>query len=179
MTTALKTTDKPQHYDTITRILHWGMAAGFAWVLTSALAHKFLNESALDNFLWATHKPAGLLLATFMVIRLLWVIINRSRRPAAVSTVAHLGHVALYAVMFAVPFIGLLRQYGSGRAFDAFGVQIMAATPEQTYKWMVDLGGNFHSLLGWVLLALIVGHIAATVWHRRSPETDVLPRMLG
>ncbi|WXL27814.1 cytochrome b [Ectopseudomonas mendocina] len=178
MTTHL-TTNNPQRYDTISRILHWGMAAGFVWVLTSALAHKFLSEGALDNFMWPTHKPVGFILAIFMVIRIIWAVLNRKRRPASKGAAASLGHLALYAVMFAVPFIGLLRQYGSGRAFDAFGVQIMAATPEQTYKWMIDLGGNFHGLLGWVLLALVVGHIAMTVLHRRNPETDVLPRMLG
>ncbi|KRW58070.1 cytochrome b [Pseudomonas sp. TTU2014-080ASC] len=174
-----ETTNTPQTYDSVSRILHWGMAAGFAWVFSSALAHKFFNEGALDSFLWPTHKAAGLLLAACVVIRLLWAVLNRSRRPASVSLVASLGHLALYALMVAVPFIGLLRQFGSGRAFEAFGVQIMAATPDQTYGWMVDLGGNFHSLLGWVLLALIVGHIVMTLLHRRDPSQDVLPRMLG
>jgi cytochrome b561 len=37
-----------------------------------------------------------------------------------------------------------------------------------------------HKPLEFLLLAMIVGHIAMVVVHRRSPgHTDVLPRMLG
>jgi cytochrome b561 len=177
--TSLIQPQRPHRYDSLSRALHWLMALGFAWIFSSALAHKFCNESALDNFLWATHKPAGLLLLIAVLLRVIWALLSRTRRPAPLSLGASLGHLALYLLMLAVPAIGMLRQYGSGRAFEAFGVQLMAATPDSSHKWMIDLGGNFHSLLGWTLLVLVLGHIALTLWHRRSPASDVLPRMLG
>ncbi|MEX1081845.1 MAG: cytochrome b/b6 domain-containing protein [Halofilum sp. (in: g-proteobacteria)] len=46
--------------------------------------------------------------------------------------------------------------------------------------WLVAPGNLFHSWLGWALLALILGHVAIAIIHRRSPEKeDVLPRMMG
>ena len=95
------------------------------------------------------------------------------------SRAAHLGHLALYALMVAVPFIGLLRQYGSGRAFDPFGIPLMPGRPDDRIDWMVELGSLLHGELGWVLLACVVGHIAMALWHRRHPTSNVLPRMVG
>lgn len=38
----------------------------------------------------------------------------------------------------------------------------------------------FHGWLGWLLLALIAGHILMTFVHRRRPgDQDVLRRMIG
>jgi hypothetical protein len=37
-----------------------------------------------------------------------------------------------------------------------------------------------HGWLGWTLLAMIIGHIGMTLYHRRkATEQDVLPRMAG
>ncbi|MGE8498850.1 MAG: cytochrome b [Pseudomonas sp.] len=179
MTAPLLKPDSPQRYGTVSRVLHWGMALGFAWMFATTLTTYFFAESALDELLWPTHKSVGALMMLLLLVRGAWSLLNARRRPASTSLLAHLGHLALYAVMFAVPFIGLLRQFGSGRAFAPFGIPLMPGFEGGAIKWMTDLGGNFHGLLGWTLLALTVGHIAAALWHRRSSETNVIPRMFG
>ncbi|MDX5503091.1 MAG: cytochrome b/b6 domain-containing protein, partial [Halomonas sp.] len=72
--------------------------------------------------------------------------------------------------------LALLRQYGSGRTFEPFGIPLMPGF-EGEIEWMVAPGSLFHGVLGWVLLALIVGHVAMVMWHRRQGQ-DVLGRML-
>jgi len=79
-----------------------------------------------------------------------------------------------------IPLIGLLRQYGSGRAFSPLGLPVFAGfDASQKIQWLVDLGSNWHGELGWVLLALVCGHVAMALRHRGHTQHDVLPRMVG
>lgn len=81
--------------------------------------------------------------------------------------------------MLLIPVIGLLRQYGSGREFSAFGLTIMEGLEGEKVQWMIDLGRDFHSELGWTMLVLIVGHIGAVLVHSLRGEPQVLRRMFG
>lgn len=170
--------DNNNRYGLVTRILHWGMGALLIWQFSSVFAHVFFEDNSLDSFLWATHKPVGFLLFILIVLRLLWALINRARRPASTSLAATLGHIALYALMFAVPAAALLRQYGSGRTFEAFGLTIFEGFSSAKIEWMLSIGNNFHGNLGWLLIVLTGGHIFMVFWHKYSKKAvDVLPRM--
>lgn len=170
--------DNSTRYGLVTRILHWGMAGLLFWQFTSVLAHALFADTGFDRFFWPTHKPVGFLLFILIWLRILWALINRSRRPESLSLAATLGHIALYALMFAVPTAALLRQYGSGRTFEAFGLTIFEGFSGDKIEWMLNIGNNFHGNLGWLLIALALGHIFMVVWHKYSKSSeDVLPRM--
>lgn len=171
--------DSATRYGTVSRWFHWGMAWCFAAVFAAALAHHFLEDSALDGLLWPLHRSLGALLMLLVLLRAAWALLHAKQRPPHVSRAAHLGHLTLYALMVAVPCIGLLRQYGSGRAFAPFGLPLMPGRPDDKVDWLVELGGLLHGELGWVLLACVAGHVAMALWHRRQPAGNVLPRMLG
>ncbi|MFA5596980.1 MAG: cytochrome b [Pusillimonas sp.] len=171
--------DSAEKYGLVTRVLHWGMALLFAWQFTSALAHMLLEDTAIDEFFWGTHKPVGLVLMVLVIIRALWGLLNLKRRPPADSVAAGLGHVGLYALMLVVPAVALFRQYGSGRKFEAFGMTIMQGFDESLkIQWMIDLGSNFHKILGYVLLAMIVGHVFFALRHHLKGEKHITGRML-
>lgn len=170
--------DSRPRYGTVSRLFHWGMALGFAVVFTAALVHFFAHKSAVDELLWPVHRPTGALLMALVVLRTLWALGHARRRPRDNSAAVRWGHRALYLLMWAVPTIALLRQYGSGRAFEPFGLPLMAAREGDRIDWMVQLGGLLHGELGWVLLALIAGHIGFAFLHRGSSR-DVMPRMIG
>ncbi|WP_416138389.1 cytochrome b [Halomonas sp. HK25] len=163
-------------YGRVSRLFHWGMAALFAWQFVTVGARVLLPDGALDDFLWPTHKPLGALLMLLVVLRLVWALVDRTRRPPSLNLAAHLGHLALYALMVAVPLVALMRQYGSGRAFSPFGIPLMSGF-EGEIEWMTAIGGIFHGLLGWVLLALVVGHVGMAILHRRLSDENVLARM--
>ena len=171
--------DSATRYGSVSRIFHWGMALLFVVIFSAALARYFAKDSALDSFLWPLHRPTGALLMLLVVLRAAWALLHARQRPTHINLAAHLGHLALYALMVAVPFIGLLRQYGSGRAFAPLGVPLIGAREDDKIDWMVELGGLLHGEMGWVLLACIVGHAVMAFWHRRPGHTDVIPRMVG
>lgn len=171
--------DSTECYGRVTRILHWIMAILLAWQFTSALAHFLAEDSALDELLWGTHKSVGFLLMLLIVIRVLWALLNLRHRPPAISAAARVGHVVLYLLMILVPLVALMRQYGSGREFSPFGIRLMPGFDESLkIKWMTDLGSNFHSLLGYVLLVLALGHIAFAIKHYFAGERHITNRML-
>jgi len=173
---ALTVMDSSTRYGLVSRALHWGMALLFVWQFSSAAARVFLEDTAIEGFLWGTHSQVGVVLMALVVIRAVWAVMNASRRPPAVSLMAKLGHVALYGLMIAVPAIALIRQYGSGRALDVFGLSLMSGGGERI-EWMTNLGGLLHGELGWALLALVVGHIAMAVLHRKLTNHSIMTRM--
>lgn len=171
--------DDVRRYGWVTRLLHWGMALLIFWQFATALSHLLIKDTAVEKFLWNTHKPLGFLLLVLIVLRALWALINLSRRPPSISLSAKLGHLALYLLLFAVPALGLLRQYGSGRAFSAFGIPLFRGFVGKI-DWTVELGNRLHGELGWALLVMIAGHIFMAFWHRKQADAiNVLPRMWG
>ncbi|MEP5231710.1 MAG: cytochrome b/b6 domain-containing protein [Alloalcanivorax sp.] len=172
--------DTPARYGSISRFLHWSMALLLAWQFLSALAHYGFEDTAFESFFWPTHKPLGLILIVLAVIRLGWAVVNLSRRPPSINLAAKLGHVGLYGLLLLIPALALLRQYGSGRAFEPFGLPLMSGFDGDKIAWMVEPGNLLHGVLGWVLLAMIVGHIGMALVHRKQTgQVNVLPRMWG
>lgn len=170
--------DNNSRYGSVSRALHWAMALVIFWQMLTACARTLLKDTPLDQFMWSTHKPLGLVLFLLIIVRIVWALMNLAHRPSSINVAAKLGHIALYGLMIAVPLLGLLRQYGSGRAFDAFGIAVFKGFEGARISWMVEPGNLLHGWLGWALLVLIIGHIFMVFWHRRSKgSVDVLPRM--
>lgn len=170
--------DNLHRYGSVSRFLHWLMALGFLVVFFTSLSLTFAEDAEWTNGFRDVHKVMGYFLMILILLRLCWRAITIGKRPPADSLLVHLGHWALYALMFAVPLLGLLRQYGGARAPLKIGDFVLLPTASEKIEWMVKLGSQWHSVLGWALLALSLGHIAMVVVHRLKGD-DVLPRMLG
>ena len=170
--------DTPQKYDAVSRALHWLTVLGFIGILTTIVLWTVFDGEDWAGGLFGVHKSFGFITLVLIVARVVWAVLPFSKRPAADNLAAKAGHLALYAGMLAVPVIGMIRQYGSGRGpLKVFGVQVMQGSAEKI-EWMAELGNGFHGLIGWALFALVAGHIAMVVVHRIQGH-DVLPRMLG
>ncbi|HEY9031565.1 MAG TPA: cytochrome b/b6 domain-containing protein [Kangiella sp.] len=170
--------DNSERYGHVSRVLHWGMALLLLWQFLSAAAHFFFDDTAIEAFFWPTHKPLGALLFILIIVRIVWALMNVSNRPHSVSWFARIGHIVLYLLLLAIPALALLRQYGSGRTFEPFGIPVFSGFESDKIEWMTDLGSLLHGELGWVLLALTVGHIVMSFWHKRSEAyKNVISRM--
>src|SRR3546814_2393319 len=51
--------DSPQAYGSITRFLHWGMAALFAWQFASSALHAWNREAGISRWFWQSHVSLG------------------------------------------------------------------------------------------------------------------------
>lgn len=169
--------DNKQRYGAVSRLLHWGLALMILWQFISASARFFFEDTAIEAFFWPTHKPVGFIILALMMLRLAWALVNVKKRPESINLLAKLGHASLYLLLLAVPMVALFRQYGSGRSFEPFGIPVFSGFEGEKIRWMIDLGSNFHSTLGWILLAFIVGHIAMVKIHQKWGKHRVLSRM--
>ncbi|KAF1019289.1 MAG: Cytochrome b561 [Paracidovorax wautersii] len=173
--------DTTGRFGRISRWLHWTMALLFLWQFTGMALKEMLGRTPVSAFFVGTHRDVGVLLFTLLLVRAAWGLYNLGRRPphqpGVIGALAVAGHLALYGLMFIVPSLALLRQYGSGRAFAPFGVPLMGAS--EPVAWMVAPANAAHGLLAWLLLALIVGHVAMVLVHRFVWRDAVARRMVG
>lgn len=174
--------DTPECYGAISRLLHWAMAALILWQFIGMGLKLALGRTPLVSFFVGTHQKVGTILLLLVVVRVIWGWVNRNRRPAhgagPLGLAARAGHGALYAVMLIVPFAAVLRAYGSERAFAPFGFEIFAAR-EVPIGWMVSFGDALHGELGWLMLALIAGHVVMVGLHEKLWRDGTLARMAG
>ena len=175
-----KLTDSSDRFGLVSRALHWGMAVLFALQFLSAAAHWALpREDTLRTALWGYHVNLGMTLFLLVLLRGAWGLLNLSKRPSHSGTMgkaAAAGQVALYAFMVIVPAVKIISSAGGTRGLSYFGMQIFPAR-ETAIAWTKSVA-EWHGQMGWILAALVLGHIfMAVVWHRIIKRDDVLKRM--
>jgi len=173
--------DHPEGYGTVSRALHWLMAALFTWQFLSAILHAVDREMPAARFFWSWHMSVGALLLVAVLLRGAWALINLGNRPVhapgLLGTAARLGHFVLYLLMLAVPLVAVVRAYGSGRGLSVFGIEVFAGGGERIPALMAPANA-VHGLLGWALLALTLGHVVMALAHAYLWREDTLTRML-
>lgn len=168
----------PTVYDPISRLFHWLTVLGFTGIIATIVLWTVYEDQEWAGSLYGIHKSIGFITLVVIVLRILWALSKRSRRPAADSKAAAAGHHALYLLMLAVPVTAMIRQYGGGRGpLKVFGIEVMQGSPEKI-EWMSQVGNIVHGNLGWLAFALVAGHILMVVVHKIQGR-DVLPRMMG
>lgn len=173
-------TDSPDRYGLVSCLFHWGMAALFALQFASAAAHWALpRENTLRDALWSYHADLGVTLLLLVLLRGAWGLWNLSNRPTVsgpMGYAAKAGHAGLYALMVIVPLLKIIGSAGGTRGFSYLGFQIFSAR-DAAIAWTKTIA-EWHGTLGWILAAIVLGHIgAALVWHQLIKRDDVLKRM--
>ena len=169
-------------YTAPARLLHWLMAALLIGLLALGFYMSDLPLSPEKLQLYSWHKWAGVTAFILLAIRLLWRATHRPPAlPASMSAtaqrMAHLGHLALYALMIAIPLSGWLMSSAKGFQTVYFGVlpipDLLAKNPE-----LGELLATLHGGLNLLLALTVLGHAAAALKHHFVDRDDVLRRML-
>ena len=164
------------------RLLHWLMAALLIGLLALGFYMSDLPLSPEKLQLYAWHKWAGVTAFILLAIRLLWRATPRppalpASMSAAAQRMAHLGHLALYGLMIAIPLSGWLMSSAKGFQTVYFGVlpipDLLAKNPE-----LGELLATLHGGLNLLLALTVLGHAAAALKHHFVDKDDVLRRML-
>ncbi|GAB1578047.1 cytochrome b [Bordetella petrii] len=173
--------DSPHGYGVVSRCLHWGMAVLFAWQFVGAVLHAWDREAAVTRWFWSSHGSLGAVLLALVVLRGIWGLASARRRPPADPNIwgrlSSAGHLALYALMLIVPVVAMLRTYGRGKGFAVFGVPVLEASGQEIPSLMA-VGNALHGLAGWLLLALVAGHVAMVAVHQYVWRDGIAGRML-
>ncbi|BAE52526.1 cytochrome b [Paramagnetospirillum magneticum] len=171
----------PARYDTVARTLHWVMAAAILalWVVGHMI--DALPKGPVRSEVIGLHKAIGVVMLVMAVARLAWRLIRpQPPLPSSMSPgeqlLAKAGHVALYLLMLLIPMDGVLMSQSGGREVSVFGLVLPALVAKDDALKAIFKEG--HEVLGWVLAAILIGHVAAALRHRFILRDDVMARML-
>lgn len=156
---------KPNGYSARQIRLHWLVTV---LIVLQFVLHDSISEawdgiedgmSPAFNWLVLTHIYGGILVLIFALWRL---ALRRTRgvpdapagEPEILRRAAHWGHLALYALMIAMPLSGLAAWFGG-----------------------IDVAAEVHEVLKVALLALVAAHVAAALWHQFWLKDGLLLRM--
>lgn len=176
--------DTHERYGRVSRWLHWLTAALLLLQFTVIVSWRLMGENGWTLFLAkiGPHGSVGMLLLAVALLRCTWALSQRSHRPAQRSGwaghMARWGHASLYALLITIPALAMLRHYGRDRPFHFYGVEIISPSGQEI-AWLLPPANLLHSTLSWLLLALIVGHIAMALLHRFFVRDGVWQRMVG
>lgn len=166
------------HYSAVARWLHWIMAL----LIIGNLAGGFLHDIA-PRTIMPLHKAIGITVLFLTVIRFGWRLTHRpppmpASMPGWERALAHIGHMALYAVMILLPLSGwVLTSTGDYPLsyFGLFDVPKFAVEQSEAFEHVME---ERHEMLAFVMIGLIVLHVAAALRHHWVLKDNVLTRML-
>src|SRR5262245_6334813 len=115
--------DTSETFGTPSRLLHWAgaLAIAAAWIVGTVMSDLPRGPSKAAGL--DLHFALGSLVLTLSALRLIWRLFNpRPESPPGTPPwqeyAAHLGHLALYVLMFALPFTGVLAAWFGGKTIN-------------------------------------------------------------
>ena len=172
----------PDRYGSLTIAIHWLMLLLFIALYGVIELHELFEKgSAPREALKTWHFMLGLL-----VFVLVWLRIA-ARFSGPTPTIqpepfawqqlsAKLMHLALYALMIAMPIIGWLLLSASGKSIPFFGLELPALIGEN--KDLAKQIKELHEFFGTAGYFLIGLHTVAALYHHHVKHDDTLTRML-
>jgi cytochrome b561 len=177
------TTSNPEaRYDATLRILHWAMAAIILTAIAVGVIAALLPRGVSPRVeLLTIHKSLGMTALVLIVLRVGWrLFVGAPPYSAALGVLsrigAHAAHIALYALMIAMPVTGYVNSVAGGHEAPWFGLFEFPALVAKNDA-LAHTAGFVHYGLAWAIGAVLALHLAAAAWHAWVKRDDVFARM--
>jgi len=167
----------------LVRTFHWLVAALILAQGVIGLTMVQMGLTPAKVRVFALHKSIGMTILALVLLRIAWRLTER--RPADPPVMppwqrhaAHAMHVALYLLILAIPLSGWWFNSASNAPlvwFGWFGLPSLTGGLDPVWKPRALL---LHQTLFWILVALLVVHVGAALWHHFRQRDDVLLRMV-
>lgn len=167
----------------VSQALHWLVVLLILTLAIVGLTMGDLPRTPKYFWVYTAHKSLGITVLVLVLLRLLWRWYAGAPRPVEGTPgwqhrIASVTHWLLYALILAMPLSGWLYDSASGlRPFKLFGLFTMpklVGPNESIRTW----SHNAHEILFWVLVALVVAHAGAAIYHHLFQRDATLTRML-
>ncbi|SCA55523.1 Cytochrome B561 [Candidatus Terasakiella magnetica] len=166
------------------------LAKGFHWVVFLGFVALYgigfyMGTLPVGPDLFAKiglHKSIGIIVLALAVFRLVWRFINPSPDlPEGMKWYERLGahgvHIALYGAMLIMPISGWAMSNAANFPVSVFGWFTLPNMIEPS-KAAVENLKAFHGTMAWVVLGVIVLHVAAALKHHFINKDNVFSRMM-
>lgn len=178
-------------YGRIAIAFHWIMALLILFMLGLGLYMTSLPPTDQTTFqLYQLHKSVGFIVLGLGAFRLAWRLVNPSPAlPDSMTSLekvaAHLGHAGLYALIFSLPVTGWFMVSASpwGIPTIFFNVWPIPHLPVPAFLGTQEHAESFFKVLheygAYLLIALLLVHVAAAFKHHFISRDETLKRMLS
>ena len=167
----------------VSQAFHWLIVLLIVGLAVVGLSMGELPKTPKYFWVYTAHKSIGLTVLALVVARLAWRVYAGKPEPVPGTPtwqqrIANITHWVLYAVILAMPLSGWLYDSASGlRPFLWFGLVNVPklVAPDEGLR---DLAHEAHEWGFWVLLALVLAHAGAALYHHLFQRDATLARML-
>ena len=181
----LKNTDAS--YGSLHRAFHWIMAIMIIGMIAVGMYIHGLDaenpaEAPTKLALGALHKATGMLILLLVALRTAWVFSGpRPGLPDSVPRwqriVAKSLHHTFYLLMFAMPISGYVMTSHAQKPVSMYGLfELPMLFDEQNFEKAKEVF-EVHETLAWLLLILILAHVAIALKHHFIDKDNILRRM--
>lgn len=173
---------RPEHFPLTLRVLHWLMAVLVIAMLLIGLG-MVASVSPRHALLVSIHKPLGALLLVLVLVRLFVrlrgpVPALPADMPGWQQRIAHASHVLLYALLILQPLVGWAMQSAGGYPVVLIEGHELPALVDPSV-WLHSLLRSAHGVIALLLIATILLHVAAALFHGLVRRDGVLASMTG
>ena len=172
----------PSRYSPLSIALHWVMLLLIAAVYACIeLKGNFPKGSDIREGLKYWHFVLGLCIFALVWLRLLGRLAGRTPAiqpapPAWRTGLAHLMHLALYALMIGMPLLGWLLLNAEGKPAPFFGLELpLLVSKDHGLAESLEELHEFGGQAGYFLIGL---HALAGLFHHYVVRDNTLARML-
>jgi cytochrome b561 len=171
------------HYGTLAVAAHWATALLViaAWLLGSY--GGLLPRGTSREIGLIVHMCMGLAVLLILVPRLIWRLTDQQPVPESTplgawgERASTFVHYALYALLLAVPTLGILTQFARGHPLPIFGL-FDIASPLPADRTLARSMKDLHGLFADGILILAGLHAGAAIIHHWILRDRTLRRML-
>jgi len=170
-------------WGSLSRLFHWGLGFVIIGMLAYGWWMNHFPARADRVFHRSIHADIGYVVLLLMVIRLVWRGINPvpalpADTPRWQRLAAGVSHGALYAVTIVVAMLGWAHSGAHKPDYASWFGLFRVPQFTSTDKASADTFENLHIYLAYVLIALVVIHIGAAIWHHFVKRDRVAARMI-
>lgn len=167
----------------VSQCLHWTITALILLIGLVGLVMGELPRSPKYFWVYTAHKSLGLAVLALVVVRIGWRVYAGAPRPVPgtprwQALLAAATHGAIYLLILAIPMSGWMLDSASGlrplRWFGLVEVPKLVAPDEA----LAANAHGAHEWLFWLLMALVVAHAGAALYHHFIQRDQTLARML-
>ncbi|HEY9111897.1 MAG TPA: cytochrome b [Rhodanobacteraceae bacterium] len=167
----------------LVRAFHWLIAV---LILAQGIIGLTMVQMGLTPAkvrVFALHKSIGMTILALVLLRIAWRLTERRpldppETPRWQRRAARAAHLALYLLILAIPLSGWWFNSAANAPlvwFGWFDLPSLTGGLDPVWKPRALL---LHQTLFWILVALLVVHVGAALWHHFRQHDDVLLRMV-
>lgn len=177
--TAVNSVDR---FGWVTRLIHWVMAVLVLAALPMGLWISEMEVSLASLKYFGLHKTLGVSVLVLILFRIGWHLVTPPPRPLSHGVLWQDGlarsvHLAFYVLLVAMPLSGWVASSATGIDTVIFERLTLPRIAPESERWE-EVGFVVHGLIGRLLIALIILHIAGALYRAIVLRDGTLARMI-